>query len=73
MIWWKLMPEIRMHMMMPKCDKASAREEKGGGPHFGLLPEDQESELRELWEEFEAYETPEALFAHCLTISAIDF
>ncbi len=42
------------------------REEKAADRIFGLLPEDQESELRELWEEFEAYETPEALFAHVL-------
>ncbi|MCH1982598.1 HD domain-containing protein [Ruminococcus sp. OA3] len=42
------------------------REEKAADRIFGLLPEDQERELRELWEEFEAYETPEALFAHVL-------
>jgi putative hydrolase of HD superfamily len=31
---------------------------------FGLLPDDQECELRGLWEEFEAGETPEARFAN---------
>ena len=33
---------------------------------FGLLPSDQGTWLRELWEEFEAYETAEAKFAHVL-------
>lgn len=33
---------------------------------FGLLPEDQGVYLRELWEEFEAYETAEAKYAHML-------
>lgn len=33
---------------------------------YGLLPEDQGQWLKELWEEFEAYETPEAKFAHVL-------
>ncbi|WP_242971381.1 HD domain-containing protein [Blautia sp. An46] len=31
---------------------------------FNILPEDQAEKLRRLWEEFEAYETPEAKFAH---------
>ena len=33
---------------------------------FGLLPQDQAKELRDLWEEFEAMETPEAKFANTL-------
>lgn len=33
---------------------------------FGLLPADQASELRSLWEEFEAQETPTAKFAAAL-------
>ena len=33
---------------------------------FGLLPEDQGTYFRSLWEEFEAYETAEAKFAHLL-------
>ena len=33
---------------------------------FGLLPADQEQELRGLWEEFTAYETVEARFAHVM-------
>ncbi len=33
---------------------------------FGMLPEDQSSELRVLWDEFEARVTPEARFARAL-------
>lgn len=33
---------------------------------FGILPEDQAQYMLELWEEFEAWETPEAKFAHTL-------
>lgn len=33
---------------------------------FGLLPEDQGKELRAIWEEFEARETPEARFARTM-------
>ena len=33
---------------------------------YGLLPEDQGMKLRALWEEFEAYESPEAKYAHML-------
>ena len=49
-------------------DKASNegkvdREREAAKRIFGLLPEDQAEEFRELWEEFEAKETPEAKFA----------
>ena len=43
-----------------------AREKKGADRIFGLLPEDQGKWLYDLWEEFEAYETPEAKYAHML-------
>jgi putative hydrolase of HD superfamily len=33
---------------------------------FGLLPEQQAREMRELWDEFEAAQTPEAVFAKAL-------
>ena len=33
---------------------------------FGLLPDDQAADLRALWEEFEADETPEARFARAM-------
>lgn len=33
---------------------------------YAMLPEDQGQKLRSLWEEFEAYETPEARFAHTM-------
>ena len=42
------------------------REQKAADRLFGLLPEDQGRALREIWEEFEAYETPEARFAHTM-------
>lgn len=42
------------------------REVKAADRIFGLLPEDQGMYFRELWEEFESYETPEAKFAHLL-------
>jgi putative hydrolase of HD superfamily len=42
------------------------RERKAADRIFGLLPKDQEQWIRGLWEEFEAYETPEAKFAHVL-------
>lgn len=43
-----------------------AREEKAAKRIFGLLPEEQGEKLLALWEEFEAYETPEAKFAHTM-------
>ena len=33
---------------------------------FGLLPEDQGIKFRALWDEFEAWETPESKFAHAM-------
>lgn len=33
---------------------------------FGLLPEDQGQKMRSLWEEFEAWESAEAKFAHAM-------
>lgn len=43
-----------------------AREKAAADRIFGLLPEDQGSYLKGLWEEFEAYETMEAKFAHVM-------
>lgn len=42
------------------------REEKAADRIFSLLPEDQGRKLRDLWEEFEACETPEAKFARAM-------
>lgn len=42
------------------------REQKAADRIFALLPEDQGMELRELWEEFDAMETPEAKYAAAL-------
>ena len=47
-------------------DSKAAREQLAAGRIFGLLPDDQRDELRELWEEFEARETAEACFAAAL-------
>lgn len=43
-----------------------AREEKAAKRIFGMLPEDQMSKLRGLWEEFEEGRTPEAKFARTM-------
>lgn len=43
-----------------------AREQKAAERIYGLLPEEQGRELKALWEEFEAYETAEAKYAHLL-------
>ncbi len=42
------------------------REEAAKRRIFGMLPEDQAAELMALFEEFEAYETPESRFAHAM-------
>ena len=42
------------------------REVQAADRIFGILPEDQGTYLRELWDEFEAYETVEAKYAHLL-------
>ena len=42
------------------------REERAAERIFGLLPGDQGQELRALFDEFEAYETPEARFVHAM-------
>lgn len=42
------------------------REVKAADRIFNILPTDQAKEMRDLWEEFEACETPEAKFAHTM-------
>lgn len=42
------------------------REDAAKARIFGLLPDDQKAELIALFDEFEAYETPEARYAHVL-------
>lgn len=42
------------------------REARGADRIFGMLPREQGSALRALWEEFNAGETPEARFAHAM-------
>jgi len=48
-----------------KLDKEE-REKAAADRIFGLLPEDQRNELRNIWDEFEARSTPEAKFAASL-------
>ncbi|WP_439142668.1 HD domain-containing protein [Planktotalea sp.] len=43
-----------------------ADEAKAADRIFGLLPKDQNTELRTIWEEFEAAQTPDAIFAKSL-------
>ncbi len=43
-----------------------AREDAAKERIFSILPEDQKSELIALFDEFEAYETPESKFAHAM-------
>ncbi len=45
---------------------SAAREQKAAQRLFGLLPKDQALEFKELWEEFEQRQTPEAGFAAAL-------
>ncbi len=45
---------------------AHEREVKAAERIFGMLPDDQQKEFRSLWDEFEAYETAEARFAHVM-------
>ena len=49
-----------------EAETKRAREEAAADRIFGLLPEDQGKYFRELWEEFEAYESPEGKYAHLL-------
>lgn len=42
------------------------REEAAADRIFGLLPGDQGAYFRELWEEFESYESADAKYAHLL-------
>lgn len=44
----------------------AAREQKAAERLYGLLPQDQGRKLQAIWEEFEARNTPEALFAHTM-------
>lgn len=44
-------------------EDAAEKEKKAADRIFGILPPDQFREFRDLWDEFEAKETPEARFA----------
>ena len=53
-------------MMKRALQTKVERETKAADRIFGLLPADQGRWFRELWDEFEAYESAEAKFAHVL-------
>jgi putative hydrolases of HD superfamily len=42
------------------------REQAAANRIFGLLPPDQQEQFRDLWDEFEAHQTPEARFANAV-------
>ncbi len=48
------------------AESKKEREQKAADRIFGILPEDQGNYLRSLWDEFEAYETADAKYAHLL-------
>jgi putative hydrolase of HD superfamily len=48
------------------AEAMAAKEEAAADRLFGLLPEDQAAEFRALWDEFEAAQTPDAVFAKSL-------
>lgn len=49
-----------------RCKDQHEREEQAAEKLFGLLPTDQGTKFRALWDEFEAKETPEAQYAASL-------
>ncbi len=49
-----------------RLETQKEREQKAADRIFGLLPADQQKELRALFEEFEAWETAEAKFVHAM-------
>lgn len=49
-----------------QCRTQMRREQKAAERIFGLLPEPQAEELRRLWQEFEAQQSPEARFANAV-------
>ncbi len=48
------------------AEAMAAKEQAAADRLFGLLPEDQAAEFRALWDEFEAAESPDAVFAKSL-------
>lgn len=74
----KVVPMVLLHDLVEidagdtyAYDQAGAatqheREQKAADRIFGLLPSDQGKWFMDLWEEFEAYQTPDAKFAHVL-------
>ena len=64
----KVVPMVLIHDLV-EIDGAQTkveRETKAADRIFGMLPEDQGRWFRDLWDEFEAYESADAKFAHVL-------
>jgi putative hydrolase of HD superfamily len=59
------MPDTYAFDEVGNLDKEQ-REQNAADRIFGLLPKNQEQELRQLWEEFDNAQTPDALFASAL-------
>lgn len=55
--------DVPIHVAHLNADQQALAEARAADRLFGMLPEDQGAELRALWQEFEAAETPDAIFA----------
>lgn len=55
--------DVPIHVAHLNADQQAQAEARAADRLFGMLPEDQGAELRALWQEFEAAETPDAIFA----------
>lgn len=55
--------DVPYHLANKDHASIAAAEQAAAVRIFGLLPDEQESDLRTLWDEFEAAQTPEARFA----------
>ena len=76
--WQKVIPMVLLHDLVEidagdtyaydrqDWQRRERVRQKAADRIFGMLPEDQGTKFRNLWEEFEAYETAEAKFAHVL-------
>ena len=76
--WMRVMEMVAVHDLVEidagdvsaydvdACAAKALSEQAAADRIFGLLPGDQQSHFRELWDEFEAHATPEARFANAV-------
>lgn len=57
--------DVPIHLAHDPAEQA-AKEQAAANRLFGLLPEDQRAEFRAIWDEFEAADSPDAVFAKSL-------